>query len=120
MNEKSGIEKREQLRAKLKIEVTYKTADIFTSDLSINISTGGIFIKTPKPPPMGTKLDLEFNLPESAKLIKAEGAIVWIQNPSTSSSLPAGMGIKFKRIAPEDLKEITDYIKNILPPQESR
>ena len=120
MDQQSGIEKREQPRARLKIEVTYKTADVFTSDLSINISTGGIFIKTPKSPPMGTKLDLEFTLPESQKLIKSDGEIVWIQNPSVSSSLPAGMGIKFKRIAPEDLKEITDYIKKIMASQEPK
>ena len=111
---KSGVEKREHARARLKVEVTYKTADVFTSNLSINISTGGIFIKTPKPPPMGTMLDLEFSLPDQHKTIKADGKIVWVQHPSAKSSMPAGMGIKFRQISAEDLQEISEYVKKIV------
>ena len=98
----------------MKVEVTYKTADIFTSNWSINISRGGIFIKTPNPPPMGTQLDLEFKLPESGKVIKASGEIVWSQHASAKSSLPPGMGIKFRQITPEDLQEVTDYVNKII------
>jgi len=34
--------------------------------------------------------------------------------------LKKGLGIKFKRIAPEDLKEISDYIKKFLLAKESK
>lgn len=109
------VQKRKHPRARLKIEVSYKTADVFTSNSSINISKGGIFIKTPNPPPMGTQLDLEFKLPDSGKTIQAAGEIVWCQHTSTKSSLPAGMGIKFRQISPDDLREVSDYVKKILP-----
>jgi uncharacterized protein (TIGR02266 family) len=68
----------------------------------LNISKGGMFIKTNSPHPLGTVLSLEFTLPGRKETIHATGLVVWHHKPAQTnvSSHEPGMGIKLTEINP--------------------
>jgi uncharacterized protein (TIGR02266 family) len=78
----------------------------------LNISKGGMFIKTNSPHPLGTVLSLEFTLPGRKETIHATGLVVWHHKPAQTnvSSHEPGMGIKLTEINPMDLALIEDYV----------
>ena len=89
------------------------------SDYSVNVSTGGLFIETLDPLPVGTELTIEFILPERHVTIRSEGRVAWINHPELMKNpgLPVGMGLQFVNIAFDDMNAIRGYIKkeSLLP-----
>jgi len=117
------MEERKHPRAKILIEVNYRNLDTFYRNTVLNISQGGMFIRTRTLLPLGTEIALEFTLPGQEEKITSEGIVVWIHRPTTSkiSSSPFGMGIRFRRMHPRDLKRIRDYVEEVLrkqPPED--
>ncbi len=92
--------------------VQYEALDLFHSNTILNISKGGMFIKTDRPHPLGTVLLLEFTLPGRKESIHVTGKVVWTHKPTQTSisSYEPGMGIKFLDIKPNDLALIEDYV----------
>jgi len=96
------------------LKVDCRDVDVFVSSKIMNISSGGLYVKTRKPPPINETLDIEFFLPAGQDPVHATGSVVWI-NPSASrgnAMLPVGVGIHFDKIQKKDLKKIEDYISN--------
>ena len=109
---KKEDERRSEKRAPLKVRVDCRDVDVFASSKIMNISRGGLFIKSRKPPPRNTPLDIEFFLPIGQDPVRATGSVVWI-GPSASrgnAMLPVGVGIHFNEISKKDLKRVEDYI----------
>lgn len=110
----SALDRRSGFRAPApnKLMVDCRDVDVFVSSKIMNISSGGLFVKTRKPPPMHTPLDIEFSLPAGQDPVHATGSVVWI-SPSASrgnAMLPIGVGIHFDKITKKDLKKIEEYI----------
>jgi uncharacterized protein (TIGR02266 family) len=85
----------------------------------MNLSKGGVFIRTDLPLPTGSEIDFEFTLPSSGRLIHAEGVVVWTRKrgikPMTSlPNHPAGMGIQFRKLDPGDIEAILDEIETLI------
>ncbi len=104
--------RRKHPRARISIGVQYKALDLFETNTILNISKGGMFIKTNKPHPLGTVLSLEFTLPGRKESIHATGLVVWNHKPTQTSisSYAPGMGVKLTKIEPGDLALIEDYV----------
>ena len=72
-----------------------------------DISSGGCFLRALEKMPVGSKIDLVFQLPGSSKYIKAVGEVRHIRDK--------GMGVEFVTIDPESKKEterfVEDYVK---------
>lgn len=109
---KAERDRRREERAPLKVRVDCRDVDVFASSKIMNISRGGIYVKTRKPPPRNTPLQIEFYLPPGEEPVHATGSVVWI-NPAASrgnAMLPVGVGIHFANISKKDLKRVEDYI----------
>ena len=75
-----------------------------------------ILIATDHPLDIGTHIDLLLELPNEGKPISAVGKVAWIgRAPGVSGEHAAsvGVGIKFSKIAPGDLKAIVDYVNSV-------
>ncbi len=96
---------RKDKRAPVSLKVRFKSAtvDEFIEQYSVDISTGGLFIKTKSPMPIGTLLKFEFQLKDESRLIHGVGRVVWRRDEEQAkgSDIPAGMGIKFIKMDPE-------------------
>lgn len=93
---------RKDPRAKvLTMTVRYKSAtvDEFIEQYSLDISRGGIFIKTSSPFKAGTLLKFEIRIAEDRTVLQGVGRVVWKREPADAGQLrPAGMGVKFIKI----------------------
>src|SRR5256885_656945 len=82
----------------LKIKFKSSNLDQFIERYSVDVSRGGIFIRTKEPLAVGTQLKFEFQLQDASSLISGEGTVVWIRehDPARPGGAP-GMGVKFDR-----------------------
>jgi uncharacterized protein (TIGR02266 family) len=94
----------------LKIKFKSTTLEQFIERYSVDISHGGIFIRTKDPLPVGTNLRFEFQLKDASPLITGDGTVVWTRDfdPSRSGVAP-GMGVRFDRL-PAESQEVLDQI----------
>ncbi|MBI4820106.1 MAG: response regulator [Deltaproteobacteria bacterium] len=77
---------------------------------TLNISDGGILITTDHPLEIGTHIDLSLVLPSHEGPITAVGKVAWVSKAADGKS---GVGVKFSRIDPSDLKQIVDYVNRV-------
>src|SRR5512139_1831145 len=104
---------RKDKRAPVSLKVRFKSAtlDEFVEHYSIDISRGGLFIKSKSPMAIGTLLKFEFQLKDEASLIHGVGRVVWTREAAQASEhAPAGMGIKFIKMDPESRQ----FVQNIV------
>jgi uncharacterized protein (TIGR02266 family) len=94
----------------LKIKFKSQTLDQFIERYSVDVSHGGIFIRTKDPLPVGTQMRFEFQLKDSTPLIRGDGTVVWTRehDPSRTGVAP-GMGVRFDRLV-DDSQEVLDKI----------
>ena len=78
------------------MEVEYRTAGAFLVSYSVNLSKGGIFIETSSPLPVGSQLELAFEVP-GAGALQANGVVAWVRQ-GAQDGLPDGMGIQFENL----------------------
>lgn len=109
--EPDGTFHRYNPRAPLNIKVDVDSTDTFFSSPMMNISKGGIFLRTDDPLPVGRVLNLQFTLPDSARVIKGQGRVVWVERPG--GERPAGMGVRFKDFPEQDLKIVYAYVRRL-------
>jgi uncharacterized protein (TIGR02266 family) len=104
------VEKREHPRAVVKIEIEFKHTIDFVTSYMLNISKGGLFIKTDEALPLDTIVFLRFTLPGDTKLIETEGKVVWCNTKKEKGYFPRGMGIKFIRLNSDDAEKIKIFV----------
>jgi Tfp pilus assembly protein PilZ len=71
----------------------------------------GFFLKTNKPLPLGTKLQLELKIPQGQAPIRAGAEVAWIARPSQIGYYP-GMGVCITKITRGDGKRVRDFLRN--------
>jgi uncharacterized protein (TIGR02266 family) len=67
----------------------------------LDISKGGLFIKSKTPMSIGTLLKFEFRLKDESRLIHGVGRVVWKRDEDGGAGKAPGMGIKFIKMDPE-------------------
>ena len=103
--------RRKEERAKVKIRISFKKASDFFRAYIGDLDSGGLFIKTTKSLPVNALLDLEFNLPNTQKVIRTTGRVVWTRSQDMSTEkMPPGMGTEFVDMNPEDRKVLGKYL----------
>lgn len=100
----AGRERRinERLSLELLVQFRLKSMDDFLTEHASNISTGGMFIRTDSPKPLGAMVYLQFQLEQGETLIEGLGRVVHV-NPVGSQA--PGMGIEFVNL--DDDSEVT-------------
>jgi len=101
------------LKALVKIKGEFSDFPFY---MSKNLSEGGIFLVAKTPQPQGTKVLLEFTLPDSSSPITANGEIVSCvpYDPSKKDETSYGMGIKFTNIHDKHKIAIRDFVEKNL------
>src|SRR6266481_651603 len=90
-------------RVVLGIPIAYRFGNTIAAALTLNLSRGGLAIRTTSPLESGTKVRLRFRLPGSKRDIDAEGRVTW-------SDRRHGMGLQFEKVDPIDQTAIDEFV----------
>ena len=93
------------------IRISFKKESDFFKSYIGNLAKGGLFVKTQKVLPVDTLLNLELTLPKADRALRTTGKVIWTRAENMSSEkMPAGMGIQFVDIDPEDERILKNYM----------
>ena len=90
-------------RVVLGIPIAYRFGNTIAAALTLNLSRGGIAIRTTSPLEGGAKIKVRFRMPGSKKDIDAEGRVAW-------SDRRVGMGIQFETVEPANQSIIDNFV----------
>src|SRR6187549_4035732 len=90
-------------RVVLGIPITYRFGNTIAAALSLNLSRGGIAIRTTSPLEHGATVRIRFRLPGSKRDIEAESRIAW-------SDRRVGMGLQFEKVESVDQAAIDEFV----------
>src|SRR5262245_32957855 len=90
-------------RVVLGIPVQYRFGNTIAAALTLNISQGGIAIRTTSPLDMGSKIKVRFRMPGSKQDVDVEGRVVW-------SDRRVGMGIQFDTVGAAHQTLIQNFV----------
>ena len=90
-------------RVVLGIPIQYRFGNTIAAALTLNLSHGGIAIRTTSPLESGTRIRVRFRMPGSKKDIDAEGKVAW-------SDRRVGMGMQFDTVEPEHQTVIDNFV----------
>ncbi|MES1205807.1 MAG: TIGR02266 family protein [Pseudomonadota bacterium] len=86
----------------LRIKFRSESLDQFIERYAVDVSRGGIFIRTREPLAVGTQLKLDFQFQNGTALMSGDGTVVWIREMDPNrTSVPPGMGVRFDKLTPE-------------------
>lgn len=108
-------EQRKSPRFECEINIDTRTEDGFWADLDgkvRNMSSGGIFIATDTPHPIGTEFVVKFTIPTLDRPVIARCKVKWIKDYNREiKDMVAGMGCQFLDLDPEAEKAIEEFRK---------
>src|SRR5882762_4574640 len=90
-------------RVVLGIPIQYRFGNTIAAALTLNLSRGGIAIRTTSPLEGGAKIKVRFRMPGAKKDIDAEGHVAW-------SDRRVGMGIQFEIVDPASQGVIDQFV----------
>jgi uncharacterized protein (TIGR02266 family) len=90
-------------RAILGIPVQYRFGNTIAAALTLNLSHGGVAIRTTSPLDAGSKIRVRFRIPGTKGDVNAEGRVAW-------SDRRVGMGIQFEILDPADQAVIDNFV----------
>jgi uncharacterized protein (TIGR02266 family) len=90
-------------RVVLGIPIQYRFGNTIAAALTLNLSHGGIAIRTTSPLEAGTKIKIRFRMPGSKRDIDAQGHVAW-------SDRRVGMGIQFEQVEPAHQAIIDNFV----------
>src|SRR5436189_4880303 len=90
-------------RVVLGIPITYRFGNTIAAALSLNLSRGGIAIRTTSPLESGATVRVRFRMPGSKRDIDAEGRIAWADRR-------VGMGVQFETVDPANQAIIDSFV----------
>src|SRR5262245_49466517 len=92
-----------ETRGPVNLRIKFRSANLddFIERYAVDVSRGGIFIRTREPLSVGTRLKLDFQLSEQG-LLQGDGTVVWIrENDPSRPAVTPGMGVRFDQLTAE-------------------
>jgi uncharacterized protein (TIGR02266 family) len=93
-------------RVCIEVEIGLTSESHIYTGLSLDVSTGGVFVATYEPAPSGTAVSLYFVLPDG-HVVNAEGVVRWTRDATEDA--PPGMGVAFVSISDDSLGHIASF-----------
>src|SRR5436309_4339330 len=90
-------------RVVLGIPIQYRFGNTIAAALTLNLSRGGIAIRTTSPLEMNVKIKVRFRMPGSKRDVDAEGRVAW-------SDRRVGMGVQFETVDPANQAVIDNFV----------
>jgi uncharacterized protein (TIGR02266 family) len=109
---RDGRERRTAERVPLEADVSLYSATTFWAGIAEDLSEGGLFVATYQLEPVGTAIDLRFELP-TGQTVAVRGVVRWIREVM-DEGMP-GMGIQFESLLTRDLRVIQSFVKHRPP-----
>ena len=104
----------------LRIKFRSESLQQFIERYGVDVSRGGIFIRTREPLPVGTRLKLDFQLVDTAPLFQGDGTVVWIREHDASrAGVTPGMGVRFDRLTQESQTTLDTILEEKIRLQQS-
>jgi uncharacterized protein (TIGR02266 family) len=98
-----NFNRRSSPRVVLGIPIQYRFGNTIAAALTLNLSHGGIAIRTTSPLDAGSKVKVRFRMPGSRSEVDAEGRVAW-------SDRRVGMGIQFEIVGPANQALIDNFV----------
>jgi uncharacterized protein (TIGR02266 family) len=98
-----NFNRRSSPRVVLGIPIQYRFGNTIAAALTLNLSRGGIAIRTTSPLESGSKIKVRFRMPGSKRDIDAEGRVAW-------SDRRVGMGIQFEKVDPASQAVVDNFV----------
>lgn len=95
--------RRRSPRMILGVPVTCRVGNTITAALTLNLSRGGLAIRSASPLEKDSNVHLRFRLPGGKQDIEADAIVRW-------SDRLVGMGLQFERISAEDQQSINEVV----------
>jgi len=90
-------------RVVLGIPIAVRVGNTISAAVTLNISRGGIAVRTTSPLEKGVAVKVRFRMPMGKKEIDVECRVAW-------SDKRVGMGLQFSNLAGEDQAAVTTYV----------
>lgn len=90
-------------RVVLGVTVTYRFGNTIATAVTLNVSAGGLAVRTSSPLARGTAARVRFRLPRAAKSIDAPARVCW-------SESGIGMGLQFTSMTPVEQSVVDDFV----------
>jgi uncharacterized protein (TIGR02266 family) len=90
-------------RVVIGVPITYRVGNAISTSLTLNVSHGGVAVRTTNPLDVASVVRLRFRIPGGKKEIDAEARVAW-------SDRRVGMGLQFTSIDPSSQAMIDDYV----------
>jgi uncharacterized protein (TIGR02266 family) len=94
------------------IAVRYERFNEFESEISTNLSTEGMFLRSADPKPPGTVFNFQFQLGDDFALIEGRAEVIWTRRQDQGPRRPAGMGVRFLSIDETSRNVIKRLVRN--------
>ena len=98
-----SFNRRSSPRVVLGIPISYRFGNTIAAALTLNISKGGIAVRTMNPLQRDSKVKARFRLPGRKEDIEAEARVAW-------SDRRIGMGLQFEKVDPNSQKAIDEFV----------
>jgi len=99
-----NFNRRRSPRVVLGIPIQYRFGNTIAAALTLNLSRGGIAIRTTSPLESSARIKVRFRMPGSKKDIDAEGRVAW-------SDRRVGMGVQFEELEPEHQTLVDNFVE---------
>jgi uncharacterized protein (TIGR02266 family) len=107
--------RRRAARVSIEADIGFQSESNFFTGYSEDISSGGIFVATFDPCPLGSEIAVSFTLPDGY-LVSAQGAVRWIREYNeTALDAQPGMGVQFIGLSGEDRERINAFLERREP-----
>jgi two-component system cell cycle response regulator DivK len=98
-----NFNRRASPRVVLGIPIQYRYGNTIAAALTLNLSHGGVAIRTTSPLDAGAKIKIRFRMPGSRRDIDADGHVAW-------SDRRVGMGMQFEKVDPANQAVIDTFV----------
>ncbi len=108
------LEVRSGKRLKAQLRVSYGAEpQKVLSEYSVDLSTGGLYLKTDQPLEIDVNLTLRFSLPDLQRMVTCNARVAWVNDKDTprKPEFPPGMGVQFVDMSLEDVKSIRRFLE---------
>ena len=103
-------ERRRHRRVPISVIIDYETADQFFRDYALNLSLGGIYVRTSEVFPVGSRLKIHFSFPEYDDFIDGWATVVRVDDEEGEEGVP-GMAIQFDELDANAKSIIDDVVR---------
>ncbi len=100
-------ERRREKRIRLEFKVRIRDDKNFREEVITDISTGGVFVRTDSPPPIGERIWVTFMDLGGGRPLSVPGTVVW----SEESGDKSGVGVQFSDLEEDVSRRLSEFIR---------